>query len=87
MEQSIRIKTEELKPTLIDGLRKYFTAINAEEVIISFSTLKKEFLRHETQEEANNRIENAIREIEGDNGIFFSGEEFEQLSKALQRIK
>lgn len=87
MEQSIRLKTDELKPSLIEGLKKYFLAINAKEITISFSTPKKDTLRHETQEETNARIERAIKEVEIGNSISFTGEEFKQLSKALLRIR
>jgi len=87
MEQSIRIKTDELSPTLIEGLKKYFKAIRAKEITISFSAPKK-FLRRETQAEANARIEKIIAEAESGKAkwISFTGEEFEELAKALSKI-
>jgi hypothetical protein len=88
MEHSIRLKTEELNSTLIDGLKKYFKVTNTKEVVINFSTPGKKFLRHETQKETNARIEKAI--TDGKTGkskwISFSGEEFEELSKALSKM-
>lgn len=35
MEQSIKIKTDDLKPSLLEGLRKCFLAIDATEITIS----------------------------------------------------
>jgi hypothetical protein len=87
MEQSIKIKTNELKPSLIEGLKKYFNAINATEITISFSTPKKKALRDETQDETNARIEKAIKSMEKGNNISFTGEEFKQLSKVLSGIR
>lgn len=88
MEHSIRFKTEELNATLIDGLKKYFKATKTKEVVINFSTPGKKFLRKETQEETNARIEKAISDAETGKGkwISFSGEEFEELSKALLKM-
>ncbi len=86
MEQSIKIKTNELQPSLVDGLRKYFQAINAKEITISFSTPKKRSLREESPEEMKSRIEKAIKNMEKDN-IAFSGAEFTQLTKVLAGIK
>jgi len=88
MEHSIRLKTDELNPTLIEGLKKYFKAIKAKEVVINFSTPGKKFLRNETQEEANARIEKTIADAKTGKGkwISFSGEEFEELSKALSKM-
>ncbi len=79
MEQSITIKTADLKPSLVEGLKKYFNAINAKEITISFSTPKKKSLREETQDETNARIEISIKNMETEN-ISFTGEEFTQLS-------
>ena len=87
MEQSFRIKTDELKPSLIEGLKKYFQAINAKEITISFSTPKKKSLREETQDEANARIEKSIKNMEKENYLSFTGEEFLQLSKVLSGIR
>lgn len=88
MEHSIRLKTEELNPALIEGLKKYFKAIKAREFVINFSTPGKKLLRHETQEETNTRIEKAIADANTGKGewISFSGEEFEQLSNALSKM-
>gem|GEM_PF-6753446 len=129
MEQSIKLKTDELNPTLVEGLKKYFKAIKAKEITISFSTPSKKFLRHESQAEANARIEKIIakkyfkaikaKEItisfstpskkflrhesqaeanariekiiaDAESGktkwVSFTGEEFEELSKALSKI-
>ncbi len=86
MEQSIKIKTNELQPTLVEGLRKYFQAINAKEITISFSTPKKKSLRDETPEEMKLRIEKAIKNIDKNN-VSFTGSEFIQLSKVLSGIK
>jgi hypothetical protein len=87
MEQSIKIKTDELKPSLIEGLRKYFQAVNAKEITISYSTPKKKSLREETPDEVKARIENAIKNMDQGNYIAFSADEFSQLSKVLLRIK
>lgn len=87
MEQSFTIKTEELKPSLIEGMKKYFSAVNAKEITISFDTPKKTSLRSETQEEANLRIENSIKNLESGNTIAFTGDEFIQMAKLLSNIK
>ncbi len=88
MEHSIRLKTEELNATLIDGLKKYFKAMKTKEVVINFSTPGKKFLRNETQEETNARIEKVIADSENGKGelVSFSGEEFTELSKALLKM-
>lgn len=88
MEQSIKLKTDELNPTLVEGLKKYFKAIKAKEITISFSTPSKKFLRHESQAEANARIEKIIADAESGKvkWVSFTGEEFEELSKALSKI-
>ena len=41
MEQSFTIKIEELKPALVEGMKKYFSAVNAKEITISFDIPKK----------------------------------------------
>ena len=65
MEHSIRLKTEELNATLIDGLKKYFKATKTKEISLStISTPGKKFLRNETQVETNARIEKAICKME-----------------------
>lgn len=87
MQQTLTIKTDDLKPSLIEGLKKYFDAVSAKEITISFSTPKKKSLRHETQEEANTRIENAIKSMDAGNSISFSGDEFLQLTKVLSTLK
>lgn len=87
MEQSITIKTDELKPSLIEGLKKYFHAINAKEITISFTTPKKKILREETPDEMKERIEKAIKNMDKGNFVSFSGEEFKQLSKILSGIR
>ena len=87
MEQSIKIKTEELKPSLIAGLKKYFQAVNAKEITISFSTPKKKSLRDETPEEVKARVEKSIKNMEKGNLVSFTGEEFLQLSKVLSDIR
>ncbi len=88
MEHSIRLKTEELNPILIEGLKKYFKAMKTKEVVINFSIPGKKVLRHETQEENNARIEKVISDANAGKGewISFSGEEFEQLSSALSKM-
>ncbi len=88
MEHSIRFKTEELNATLIDGLKKYFKATKTKEVIINFSTPGKKYLRHETQAETNARIEKAAENVKSGKGkwVSFTGEEFEELSKALLKM-
>ena len=83
MEQSIKIKINELQPSLVEGLRKYFQAINAKEITISFSTPKKKSLREETPTEVKERLEKSIKNMEKGNHISFTGEEFMQLSKIL----
>ena len=93
MEQSLRIKADELSLPLIEGLKKYFHAINAKEITISFSTpksvstQKKKYLYEETQEEANARIEKSLDNMDKESFISFTGEEFLQLSKALSNMK
>jgi len=87
MEQSLKIKTDDLNLPLIEGLKKHFHFINVKELTISFSTPKKKYLRVETREEARTRIEEAINDTNPDNFIFFTGEEFEQMAKALSTIK
>ncbi len=88
MEHSIRLKTEELNSILIEGLNKYFKAIKTKEVVLSFSSPGKKYLRDETQEETNRRIEAAIADAESGKAkwVSFSGEEFEALSKALSKM-
>ena len=87
MEQSFSIKIDDLQPSLIEGLKKYFKAIDAKEITISYSSPKKKNLRDETNLEAKNRIEKAINNIEKGNNISFTGEEFIQLSKVLTSIR
>jgi hypothetical protein len=87
MEQSITIKTDELQPSLIEGLKKYFQAVNAKEITISFSTPKKKSLREETQEEVNARIEKAIKNMDKGSHTSFTGDEFMQLSKVLTNVR
>jgi hypothetical protein len=87
MEQSITIKTDELQPSLIEGLKKYFMAVNAKEITISFSTPKKKSLREESREDAKARIEKSIKSMEKGNSVAFTGEEFQQLSKLLSGIR
>jgi len=87
MEHSLRIKADELSLSLIEGLKKHFKAINAKEITISFSTPKKKYLYQETQEEARARIEQSVKDMENGDFVFFTGEEFEQMSKALSTIK
>ncbi|MCD6010573.1 MAG: hypothetical protein K0Q79_435 [Flavipsychrobacter sp.] len=87
MEQSIKIRTDELKPSLVEGLKKYFQSINAKEITISFSTPKKKSLREETPEEVKMKIEKSIKSMEKGNFVSFTGEEFQQLSKVLTAIK
>ncbi len=88
MEQSIKLKTDELNPTLIEGLKKYFKAIKTKEITISFSAPAKKILRKETQAETNARIEKIIADAENGKAkwVSFTGEEFEELSKALSKI-
>ena len=87
MEQSIRIKTNELQPSLIEGLKKYFQAINAKEITISFSTPGKRSLRDETPDEVRARIEKSIHDMDKGSYVSFTGEEFSQLSKVLSGIR
>ena len=87
MAQSIKIKTAELQPSLIEGLKKYFMSINAKEITISFITPKKKVLREETQDEVKERIEKSIKNMEKGNHVSFTGEEFTQLTKVLSAIR
>jgi hypothetical protein len=87
MEQSITIRTDELQPSLVEGLKKYFHSINAKEITISFSTPKKKSLREETSEEVKLRIGKSIKNMEKGNYVSFTGEEFRKLSKVLSSIK
>jgi hypothetical protein len=87
VEQSLRIKVEELNLPLIEGLKKHLKAINAKEITISFSAPKKKYLYNETQEEAGARIKQSINDMDKGDFVFFTGEEFEQMSKALSAIK
>ncbi len=87
MEQSFTIKTDELEPSLVAGMKKYLFAVNAKEITISFDTPKKTSLRYETQEEANLRIENSIENLESGKTIAFTGDEFIQMAKLLSKIK
>ncbi len=87
MEQSITIKTDELQPSLITGLKKYFQALNAKEITISFSTPKRKSLREETKDEVKERIERSIKNMEKGNFVSFTGEEFQQLSKVLSAVR
>jgi hypothetical protein len=87
MEQSIKIKTDDLKPSLLEGLRKYFLAIDATEITISFSTPKKKSLRIENADQARVRLEKAIANVEEGNVVSFTGDEFLQLSKLMSSIK
>ena len=82
MEQSIKIKTDDLQPSLVEGLRKY-----AREITISFSTPKKKVLRVETSEEVRARIEKSIKNMEKGDFVSFTGEEFNQLSQVLSGIR
>jgi hypothetical protein len=87
MEQSIKIKTDDLKPSLLEGLRKYFLAIDATEITISFSTPKKKSLRIETADQVRERVEKAVKNVEDGNVVSFTGDEFLQLSKLMSSIK
>lgn len=87
MEQSITIKTDELQPSLVEGLKKYFHSINAKEITISFSTPKKKSLREETPDEVKTRIERSIKNMDKGNYVSFTGDEFKQLSRVLSAIK
>ncbi len=87
MEQTLRIKTDDLNLSLIEDLKKRFNKINVKEFTISFSTPKKKYLYLETQDEARTRIENEINDTDPDNFISYSGEEFEQLSNVLRTMR
>ncbi len=89
MEQTITLKPSELNSDLFEALRKLFSSINASEVTISVKTPNTAaFLRNETLEETNQRIETAAKYFEeGNEGIFFSFEEFKELSLALPKFK
>jgi hypothetical protein len=87
MEKSIQLKTNQLTVHLVEGLKKYFESVKTEEVTISFSVPDKTYLRKETQEETNSRIEKAIENIGKGNSVSFSEEEFLALSTAITSIK
>jgi hypothetical protein len=87
MEQSITIKTDQLQPSLVEGLKKYFQSINAKEITISFSTPKKKILREETPDEVKARIERSIKNMDKGSFVSFTGDEFKQLSRVLSAIK
>ena len=89
MEKSITIKPNELNINLIEALKKLFTTMNASEVTISFKAPDTASqLRNETSEETLLRIDTAIKHFEeGNKGIAFSIEEFNELSFALQKMK
>ena len=87
MEKTIQLKTNQLTIPLIEGLRKYFDSVHAEDVVISFSIPNKTYLRKETQEDTNQRIENAVKNMGNENFVSFSEDEFNALSNALLKIK
>ena len=89
MEESITLKVDELNPALIEGLKKYLKALDSKEIIIRFSVPPKKQLRKESQQETNARILKAIKEVEEETAkmIEFTGEEFEQLSFALSKVR
>lgn len=89
MEKSLTISPKDLNANLFEALRKYVSAIDATEVTISFKTPKRATrLREETQEETNKRIEDAAKYFEeGNEGIVFTGDEFNELSNALLKMK
>jgi hypothetical protein len=87
MEQSLKVKTAKLTPELVEGLKKYFHAIKATEITISFSTPKRKSRRKETQEETNARIEQSVKDMENGDFISFTAEEFLQMSRVLKTIK
>jgi hypothetical protein len=89
MEKSLTLSPVELNATLLEALRKYVKASNATEITISFKTPNRASrLRNETQEETNKRIEDAVKYFEeGNEGIIFTGDEFNELSNALLKMK
>ena len=87
MEKTIQLKTNQLTIPLIEGLRKYFDSVHAEDVVISFSIPNKTYLRKETQEDTNQRIENAVKNMGNESFVSFSEDEFNALSNALLKIK
>ena len=89
MEKSITLKPGELNSNLFEALRKLFTSMDASEVTISVKVPNKAAsLRKETQDETNQRIEAAAKYFEdGNEGISFSLDEFDELSSALPKFK
>ena len=87
MQHSITLKTNEINPSLFEGLKKYFLVIDAKEITINFTAPPKKKLREETNDDVKTRIENAVKNMDDGKNISFTGEEFIQLSKLLTTIK
>ena len=89
MEKSITLKPADLNINLLEGLRKFLEAEKASEITITFKTPNETpRLRVETQAETNQRIDDGIRYFEeGNEGIIFSFDEFNELTNALINMK
>ena len=87
MDALIEVSSAEFNEDLFKRVKSLLKNIGKGEITIKVNNSPSGILRHETQEQTRERIENAISETEPRNFISYTAEEFIKFSKELAEAR
>ncbi len=87
MDALIEVSSAEFNEDLFKRVKSLLKNIGKGEITIKVNNTSSSILRQETQEQARERIENAINDKDAGNFISYTAEEFLKFSKDLAEAR